>query len=94
MNYFAGLDVSLKRTAICIVDQDGTIVREGVTDTEPEAPRGHAKCEALTKPMRGIMVCEVTPLSLARDLADGTENGLFTNGVLRTEYRTGVGTPR
>lgn len=37
MNYFAGLDVSLKRTAICIVDRDGTIVREGVTDTEPEA---------------------------------------------------------
>ena len=37
MNYFAGLDVSLKRTAICIVDRDGNIVREGVTDTEPEA---------------------------------------------------------
>jgi hypothetical protein len=37
MNYFAGLDVSLKRTAICIVDQDGNIVWEGVTDTEPEA---------------------------------------------------------
>ena len=37
MNYFVGLDVSLKRTAICIVDRDGNIVREGVTDTEPEA---------------------------------------------------------
>jgi len=37
MNHFAGLDVSLKRTAICIVDRDGNIVREGVTDTEPEA---------------------------------------------------------
>lgn len=36
MNHFAGLDVSLKRTAICIVDRDGNIVREGVTDTEPE----------------------------------------------------------
>jgi hypothetical protein len=33
MNYFAGLDVSLKRTAICIVDRDGNIVREGVTDS-------------------------------------------------------------
>ena len=37
MNYFAEIDVSLKRTAICIVDRDGNIVREGVTDTEPEA---------------------------------------------------------
>ena len=36
MSYFAGLDVSLKRTAICVVDQDGNIVREGVADTEPE----------------------------------------------------------
>ena len=36
MNYFAGLDVSLKLTAICVVDQDGNVVREGVADTQPE----------------------------------------------------------
>jgi transposase len=36
MNYFVGLDVSLKKTAICIVDQDGRVIREGDEDTEPE----------------------------------------------------------
>ena len=29
MKYFAGLDVSLQETAICIVDEDGIVIREG-----------------------------------------------------------------
>ena len=29
MRYFAGLDVSLKETAICVVDEQGGIVKEG-----------------------------------------------------------------
>ena len=29
MKYFCGLDVSLNSTAICVVNQDGDIVREG-----------------------------------------------------------------
>jgi transposase len=29
MKYFAGLDVSLDETAVCIVDEDGIVVREG-----------------------------------------------------------------
>jgi hypothetical protein len=28
MNYFAGLDVSVKNTSICIVDEMGKVVRE------------------------------------------------------------------
>jgi transposase len=36
MKCFVGLDVSLKFTAICVVDQDGNIVREGVADTQPD----------------------------------------------------------
>jgi transposase len=28
MNYFAGLDVSVKNTSVCIVDETGKIVRE------------------------------------------------------------------
>ncbi len=33
---YAGLDVSLKETAICIVDEDGTIIIERMIPTEPE----------------------------------------------------------
>jgi transposase len=36
-DYFAGLDVSLNETSICILDQDGTILREGKVTTEPAA---------------------------------------------------------
>jgi hypothetical protein len=36
MNYYAGLDVSLKATAICIVDEKRKIVREGKVSSEPD----------------------------------------------------------
>src|ERR1700704_6192283 len=35
--FYVGLDVSLKQTSICVVDQTGLIVREGVVDSDPEA---------------------------------------------------------
>src|SRR5262244_4383132 len=37
MVHYIGLDVSLKQTSICVVNQLGLIVREGVVDSEPEA---------------------------------------------------------
>src|SRR5437870_7398518 len=37
MVHYVGLDVSLKQTSICVVNQLGSIVREGVVDSEPEA---------------------------------------------------------
>ena len=37
MDYFAGLDVSVKETGICIVDDAGKIVREVKVASEPEA---------------------------------------------------------
>ncbi len=32
MEYYVGLDVSLKQTSICVVDQTGLVVREGVVE--------------------------------------------------------------
>jgi transposase len=37
MSYFAGLDVSVKETSVCIVDDAGKIVRETRVASEPEA---------------------------------------------------------
>ena len=37
MDYFAGLDVSVKATSVCIVDDTGKIVRELKVASEPEA---------------------------------------------------------
>ena len=36
MRYFAGLDVSLEETAICVVDETGRIVKETRAASEPE----------------------------------------------------------
>jgi transposase len=37
MKYFAGLDVSLEETAICVVDEAGAMVREARVPSEPKA---------------------------------------------------------
>jgi transposase len=37
MKYYCGLDVSLNSTAACVVNQDGTIIREGEVLSEPAA---------------------------------------------------------
>ena len=37
MDHFAGLDVSVKETSVCIVDDTGRLVREVKVASEPEA---------------------------------------------------------
>jgi transposase len=37
MKYYAGLDVSLEETAICIVDDKGKIMKEARAASEPDA---------------------------------------------------------
>ena len=37
MHHYVGLDVSLRQTAVCVVDQAGKIKREGMIASDPEA---------------------------------------------------------
>ena len=37
MDHFAGLDISVKETSVCIVDETGKIAREVKVASEPEA---------------------------------------------------------
>jgi transposase len=37
MTYFAGLDVSLDKTHVCVLDRDGTVVYEATAPSSPEA---------------------------------------------------------
>ena len=46
MKQYVGLDVSLKLTAICIVDQTGKIEREGMVASNPEAIAAFIKSHA------------------------------------------------
>src|ERR1700681_3904944 len=46
MVHYVGLDVSLKQTSICVVDQAGSVVREGVVDSDPEAIAAFVRSKA------------------------------------------------
>ncbi len=37
MNYYAGIDVSLEQSSVCVRDEDGKIIREAKVASEPEA---------------------------------------------------------
>ena len=48
--HYVGLDVSLKLTAICIIDRTGKIEREGVVASDPEAIATFIKLHAPMRP--------------------------------------------
>ena len=60
MEHYAGLDVSLKETSVCIVDRAGQIVREVKASTEPDAILAVLADEAFTIERIGL---EAGPLS-------------------------------
>ena len=66
MKYFAGLDVSLEETAICIVDESGRIVKEARAQSEPEALNEALRKVDLPLERIGLEAC-----SLAAWLHDG-----------------------
>ena len=43
MEYYAGIDVSLKESSVCIVDAKGKVVREVKVASEPEALVGFSR---------------------------------------------------
>ena len=60
MEHYAGLDVSVKETSVCIVDGAGKVIREVKIATEPEAIRAVLVDETFTIERIGL---EAGPLS-------------------------------
>ena len=60
MRYFAGLDVSLEETAICIVDEAGGIVREARVASEPDALVAFFDGLGMTMQRVGLEACSLT----------------------------------
>ena len=60
MKYFAGLDVSLEETAICVVDENGGIVREVRAASEPDALVEALRGIGLTLERVGLEACSLT----------------------------------
>jgi transposase len=66
MRYFAGLDVSLEETAICVVDEAGGIIREVRAASDPETLSDALRGIGLPLERIGLEAC-----SLAAWLHDG-----------------------
>jgi transposase len=60
MKYFAGLDVSLEETAICVVDETGQIVKELRAPSEPQALRDALRKADLPLERVGLEACSLT----------------------------------
>jgi transposase len=61
MTHFVGLDASKATTSICILDQRGEKVREGVVATEPKAIIGYLRGEGRRYRRIGIEAMAITP---------------------------------
>jgi len=60
MKYFAGLDVSLEETAICVIDEDGRIVREMRAASAPQAISDALSTSDLPLTRIGLEACSLT----------------------------------
>src|SRR4029077_20960452 len=60
MRYFAGLDVSLEETTVCVVDDGGLIVREARVASEPEALVAFFRGCGLVMERVGLEACSLT----------------------------------
>jgi transposase len=60
MGYFAGLDVSLEETTICIVDDAGTIMREARVASEPEVLVAFFEACGMKMERVGLEACSLT----------------------------------
>jgi transposase len=60
MNYYAGLDVSLEETAICVVDEVGQIVKEVRAASEPQALAVALQEIGLPLERIGLEACSLT----------------------------------
>jgi transposase len=60
VDYYAGLDVSLELTSVCVVDAQGQVVREAKVASEPEALIGFLRTQELDIGRVGL---EAGPLS-------------------------------
>lgn len=60
MKLFIGLDVSLKKTAVCVINEHGKVVKETQISSDPEALSGFAGTLAGTVAIIGL---EAGPLS-------------------------------
>src|SRR6202158_2640431 len=87
MRYFAGLDVSLEETTVCVVDDGGLIVREARAASEPEALVAVFRGCGLVMERVGLEACSLTAW-LHQGL---TEAGILAICIEGRQAKAGMG---
>jgi transposase len=54
MEHYVGLDLSLKQTSICVVNQTGSVVREGVVKSDPQSIAEFVRSKTLAAVRSGL----------------------------------------
>lgn len=60
MRYYAGLDVSLEETAVCVMDDDGAVIKEARVVSEPEALTAFFRELGFTLERIGLEACSLS----------------------------------
>ncbi len=61
MTYFAGLDVSLEATSVCVIDATGKVVGERKVESSPEAIAGYLEGTELSFARVGLEAGQLAP---------------------------------
>ena len=61
MQYYVGLDVSMKETSICVVDENRHVVKEARVDSEPETIGGWLQGLGLDVELVGLEAGSLAP---------------------------------
>src|SRR5215204_4297481 len=77
VEHYAGIDVSLERSSVCVVDATGRIVREAKVPSEPEALAGFLGQLALPLTRVGLEAGPLSPWLHAGLVAAGFETVLL-----------------
>ena len=65
MEHYAGLDVSLRLTAVCVIDERGRVVGEGKVASEPAAIAAFLQPYASTLTLAGLRPACWHPICIA-----------------------------
>ena len=86
MTYYAGIDVSLEYSSVCVVDGAGKIIREQRIASEPEALIAWVRGLGFGLERIGLEAGPMSQWLYAAMRAAGVDSGARCNGFMKTEF--------
>ena len=89
MDHYAGIDVSLECSSVCVVDANGKILREAKVASEPEALIAWFRLLGFGLERIGLEAGPLSQWLFARMKAAGVEGGALRTGPRRGDKSHG-----